>query len=264
MLIAAGNCVAGNTQTAGPTVFPDKKYASSPSSWSGTDEMTADVKREMASVEEVKKLPVGGLSMLRAGDKIFMITDNGHFVIAGNFKMVDMWQGKVIGTMEDLKGIDKIDLRKIGLSPDEMGAFTLGSGKKEVTIFVDPQCGYCNGLLKQIKEIKDGYTFKIVLVPVLGSESADISKKLLCEKDKNKALDILISKDFSKLPALAAKGGKDVCDLKPLQKSVVATKLLDIKGVPFSFLPSKNTFRGGAESFKTVLEKDLEDEVHGR
>lgn len=225
-------------------------------------EMTAEVKDVMRSVDEVKRLPVTGLSMVKAGDKTFLITDNGHFVVAGNFKLVDMWQGKVLGSISDMKGIDKVDLRKIGLNPDELSTFTIGTGKKEVTIFVDPQCNYCHELIAQLESLGKEYAFKLVLIPVLGKESAEISKKLMCNKDKAQSLKALIAKDYSKLPELERKEGS--CDLKPLQKAVVATKLLDIQGVPFLFLPSKNTFKGGVKSFKTLLEKDLEDEINGR
>jgi thiol:disulfide interchange protein DsbC len=225
-------------------------------------EMTAEVKDIMRSVDEVKRLPVTGLSMIKADDKAFLISDNGHFVVAGNFKLVDMWQGKIIGSVGDTKGIDKVDLRKIGLNPDELSTFTIGIGKKEVVIFVDPQCDYCHQLISQLELLGKEYAFKLVLIPVLGKESAEISKKLICNKDKAQSLQALVAKDYSKLPALIRKEGS--CDLKPLQKAVVASKLLDIQGVPFIFLPSKNTFRGGAKSFKTLLEKDLEDEINGR
>ncbi len=225
-------------------------------------EMTAEVKDVMRSVDEVKRLPVTGISMVKAGDKTFLITDNGHFVVAGNFKLVDMWQGKVLGSISDMKGIDKVDLRKIGLNPDELSTFTIGHGKKEVTIFVDPQCNYCHDLIVQLEPLGNEYIFKLVLIPVLGKESAEISKKLICNKDKGESLKALIAKDYEKLPALIRKEG--TCDLKPLQKAVVATKLLDIQGVPFIFLPSKNTFKGGVKSFQTLLEKDLEDEINGR
>jgi len=238
-------------------------YAAEPNSKPRTDtEMTAEVKDIMRSVDEVKRLPVTGLSMIKAGDKMFLITDNGHFTVAGNFKLVDMWQGKIISSVADTKDIDKIDLRKIGLNPTELSVFSVGTGKKEVTIFIDPQCDYCHGLIEQLEPLAKDYTFRLVLVPVLGKDSAEISKKLICNKDKDQSLKALIAKDYSKLPALVRQEG--VCDLKPLQKAVVATKLLDIKGVPFIFLPSHNVFRGGAKSFKTLLEKDLEDEINGR
>ncbi len=225
-------------------------------------EMTAEVRDIMRSVDEVKRLPVTGLSMIKAGDKTFLISDNGHFVVAGNLKLIDMWQGKVISSVADTKGIDKVDLRKIGLSPDELSTFTIGAGKKEVVIFVDPQCNYCHDLVIQLEPLGKEYTFKLVLIPVLGKESAEITKKLICNKDQAQSLEALIAKDYSKLPALVRQEGS--CDLKPLQKAVVATKLLDIQGVPYIFLPSHNTFRGGAKSFKTLLEKDYEDEINGR
>lgn len=225
------------------------------------NEMTAEVKDIMRSVDEVKRLPVTGLSMIKAGDKLFLMTDNGHFVVAGNFKLVDMWQGKVIQSVADTKDIDKVDLRKIGIKPEELSSFSIGTGKKEVVIFIDPQCNYCHDLLAQLEPLSKSYTFKLILIPVLGKESAEITKKLICNKDKEQSLRALIAKDYSALPALVRK--EDACDLKPLQKAVVATKLLDIQGVPFIFLPSHNTFRGGAKSFKALLEKDLENEIGG-
>lgn len=225
-------------------------------------EMTAEVKDIMRSVDEVKRLPVTGLSLIKAGNKTFLITDNGHFVVAGNFKLVDMWQGKIIGSVGDTQNIDKVDLRKIGLNPDEISTFTIGSGKKEVVIFVDPQCNYCHDLIIQLEDLGKDYVFRLVLIPVLGKESAEISKKLICNKDHGQSLKALANKDYSTLPALSTKEGD--CDLKPLQKAVVATKLLDIQGVPFIFLPSHNTFKGGAKSFKTLLEKDLEDQINGK
>jgi len=236
------------------------------------NEMTAEVKNIMKSVDEVKRLPVTGLSMIKADDKVFLITDNGHFVVAGNFKLVDMWQGKVIGSVADTQGIEKVDLRKIGFNPDELSTFSIGNGKKEVTIFVDPQCHYCHDLMGQLEPLGKEYKFNLVLIPVLGKESAEITKKLICNLDKVQSLKALLDQNYEKLPTIppvdlakVAKGTqKEPCDLKVLQKAVVATKLLDIQGVPTIFLPSKNVHRGGAKSFKTLLEKDLEDEINGR
>ena len=98
---------------------------------------------------------------------VLIKTFNGHFVVAGNFKLVDMWQGTIIGSVADTKG-------------DAQGN------------------------------------------PI------------------------------------------ETCNIQALQKAVVATKLLDIEGVPYIFLPSKIAHRGGAKSFKTLLEKDLENEINGR
>ena len=117
--------LSGVIQAAGPDISQMAKPKTD-------SEMTAEVKEVMRSVDEVKRLPVTGLSIVKAGDKTFLITDNGHFVVAGNFKLVDMWQGKIVGSLSDTKGIDKVDLRKIGLNPDELSTFTIGKGKKEV------------------------------------------------------------------------------------------------------------------------------------
>lgn len=228
----------------------------------GVTEMADDLKQIMRSVDEVKRLPIAGMSLVKAGDRLFLTSDNGHFLVAGNFKLVDMWQGKVIKSMDDTVGINKVDLRKIGFNPDELSAFSFGKGKPEVTLFVDPLCDHCHDLIRQLPALEGSYTFKVVLIPVLGSKSAEVAKQLLCNKDREQAWQALLAKDYSKLPPLVRKEGS--CDLKPLQKAVVTTKLLGVDGVPYLFLPSKNTHKGGAKSFATLLEKDREDEINGR
>lgn len=228
--------------------------------------LSAEIKDVMRSVDEIKRLPVSGIALVKAGDKNFLITDNGHFIVAGNFKLVDMWQGKVINSIADTKDIEKVPLRKIGIRPEELTPFTIGTGKKEVTVFIDPECDYCHQLLGQLEALGNDYRFNLVLIPVLGKNSAEIAKKLICHKDKNVALNALLAKDYSKLPALSKDDTS--CDLKPLQKAVVSTKLLDIQGVPFLFLPSGKTFRGlpntSTLSVKTLLEADLKDEINGK
>ena len=121
--------------------------ADQPATNSNTTEMTKDLKQIMNSVDEVKRLPITGMSIIRAGDKLFMTSDNGHFLIAGNFKLVDMWQGKVIQSMDDTVGINKVDLRKIGFNPDELTTFSFGKGQREVVIFLDPLCNHCHDLI---------------------------------------------------------------------------------------------------------------------
>ncbi len=224
--------------------------------------LAGEIKAIMKSVDEVKRLPITGMSMVKAGEQLFLISDNGHFAVAGNFKLVDMWQGKTIASVADTQGIDKIDLRKIGFNPDELGAFTIGHGPREVVIFTDPLCGHCQPLLSQLPALGESHTFKLVLIPAVSKDSAEMVKRLSCNPDRQQSLQSLLAKDYTKLPALVRKEG--ACDLKPLQKAVVATKLLDIQGVPTLFLPSKNVFKGGVPSFKTLLEKDREDEIHGR
>lgn len=225
-------------------------------------EITADVKAFMRSVDEVKRLPATGLSWVKANNQSFLITDNGHFIVTGNFKLVDMWRGKLITSIADTQGIDKVDLRSIGINPDELSTLTLGTGKKEVTIFTDPLCEHCYELISQLPALTSEYTFKLVIIPVLGRQSAEVSKQLLCNSNRQQSLQALLAKEYSKLPVLVRQEGG--CDLKPLQKAVVATKMLDIQGVPFIYLPSHNTFKGSVKSFKTLLEKDLEDEMNGQ
>ena len=170
-----------------------------PSSPSVTD--TADLLSN-ANIEGLKALPIHGLSMVKAGGKTFFMSDNGRFVITGT--LLDVWNRVAVTELDQVDLIvNRIDLSKMKLKIDDLGPVTVGSGKAQVVVFVDPRCPYCGKVQKQMDALKGQYTFKLVPVPVLGPESQSLVVKIGCmlqTQAKDKARDALMHQAYDTLP----------------------------------------------------------------
>jgi thiol:disulfide interchange protein DsbC len=73
-------------------------------------------------------------------------------------------------------------------------AFSYGSGKETLYVFVDPQCPYCKQFEIKMATLKDKYTFKIYLFPLpFHADALPMSKWILKGKDKNEMSERLIA-----------------------------------------------------------------------
>ncbi|MFZ4700802.1 MAG: disulfide isomerase DsbC N-terminal domain-containing protein [Candidatus Methylumidiphilus sp.] len=109
-----------------------------PSSPSVTD--TADLLSN-ANIEGLKALPIHGLNMVKAGGKTFFMSDNGRFVITGT--LLDVWNRVAVTELDQVDQIaNRIDLSSMKLKIDDLGPATVGTGKAQVVVFVDPRCPY--------------------------------------------------------------------------------------------------------------------------
>jgi len=64
-------------------------------------------------------------------------------------------------------------------------AFSYGSGKEVMYVFVDPQCPYCKQFEKLMPSLKDKYTFKIYLFPLsFHKDAIPMSKWILKDNDQ--------------------------------------------------------------------------------
>jgi len=63
-------------------------------------------------------------------------------------------------------------------------AFTYGSGKKTVYVFVDPQCPHCKQFERLMPSLAEKYTFKIYLFPLpFHDDAIPMSKWILKDKE---------------------------------------------------------------------------------
>lgn len=186
-----------------------------------------DFKKTFQKIDTVKRLPINGLVMVEAGGQVYLVSDNGRFAILGG-KLVDVWMSQEIKTPADIDNSGRIPLDKLGIKQDELSTFTLGTGKEIVTVFMDPTCPHCHVMLKQFESLKSKYTFKLVMLPLLGEQATEISKKLVCNKNQRASLDAVMSAKYDDLPAVGAD-----CDMKPLQRAIVAAQVIGVNGVPF-------------------------------
>ncbi|MYM92714.1 thioredoxin fold domain-containing protein [Duganella vulcania] len=205
-----------------------------------------EVKRRLRKIDGMKRIPGTGMALVEAGDMAVLVSDNGRFVV-GKFHMVDLWNSKVITKVADLDGVEKVDLKKINTAPEDLGAFTYGTGPEEVVMFVDPTCARCHNLMSQIPALSTQYTFKIVLLPVLGGSSGELSKKLLCATDKQLAIRALIQNDVE------VRLHSTNCDTAPLAKALMISRLIGVEGVPYTLTPKHNVLRGEVKDLAAAL-----------
>ncbi|PZN81138.1 MAG: hypothetical protein DM484_08890 [Candidatus Methylumidiphilus alinenensis] len=80
-----------------------------------------------ANIEGLKALPIHGLSMVKAGGKIFFMSDNGRFAITGT--MIEVWNRVAVTELDQVDQVaNRIDLSKMKLKIDDLGPATVGSG----------------------------------------------------------------------------------------------------------------------------------------
>ena len=148
---------------------------------------TADVAAGLLSVkiDGMQDLPITGLKMIKTGDKVVFMSSNGRFALYGG-KLLDVWTQQEIKDLPDIDRIaNRIDLSRMKLNIDDLGPVTVGHGKDTVLIFIDPRCPYCGKVMKDLQALQDRYTFKLVMVPLLGQESQNVVVQLACQQASN-------------------------------------------------------------------------------
>ena len=192
-------------------------------------EMNAEqIKKMLATqVDGIVKLPATSMTLIEANGKSFLVSDNGRIVVTG--KMYDMWNGVELTSVADVnKYAYKIDVSKLGLKLDDLGAITIGNGKKEVIAFIDPNSAPSHKFVQTAARLNQ-YTLKLIMIPGPEKESQEKVKKASCVAEKALVAKALIDNAWDKLLADVKE-----CELLPLQKAIITSRIF---GVNSSALP---------------------------
>jgi thiol:disulfide interchange protein DsbC len=209
----------------------------------------AQIKKLMhGKFDAVKRLPVTGLMIVEADGQVYLSSENGRIVVA-NGRVYDMWNGLEIKEGKDVdKFANKIDLVKMGLNISDLAPLEVGAGKKTVVMFIDPSCPHCHRMMAQAAKLTNEYRFQFVLLPILGTESIEKSKKAICMADKQAAVKALIDNTLAKAPS------PDVgCNLLPLQKALLTARIMGVDSVPFIVAPDGTMQRGAPKDLSNWL-----------
>lgn len=186
--------------------------------------------------DSIRRLPIDGLNVVEVDGKTIYTSTNGRFIFT-EATMYDSFNRKYLRTPAEIaEYATKINLDAMGLDRSMIGSIELGSGDKNVTMFVDPQCGYCSAMLAQVldqKELWKIFTFHVVGIPLLGEESGQILKNLVCANRNGRSTNeeivrMMADKDYSSLVDYSAP-----CDEGDVERAIITAKLLGAKGVPF-------------------------------
>lgn len=186
--------------------------------------------------DSIRRLPINGINMVEVDGRIIYTSTNGRFVFTGA-ELYDTFNRKRLTTASEIAEYSqKLNLDAMGIDRAMIGAVSLGNGSKQVTMFVDPMCGYCAKMLSQViqnPELYKMYTFNIVGIPILGNQSASVLRNLICafkndELDAGGFVATLANKSYSDLKSYATP-----CDGGNVERALITAKLLGAKGVPF-------------------------------
>ncbi len=198
--------------------------------------------QNIPTIDGIATINVGSIKAIESNGNIYFMSENGRFVIQGN--MTDTWHKKKLVTLKDIDYAAKhINIKKMGLPIDELNVITIGKGKKEIIIFVDPQCEVCKKFFYEAKNRLNDYTFKFIVVPALGDDSNKIATAMFCSKDKSN-----IEKHFLNGTLLELEQ-KEVCDKKYYDLSLTIAQLIGIKYVPFFIAPNGLYKAGSGKDF---------------
>jgi thiol:disulfide interchange protein DsbC len=205
----------------------------------------------VGQIRATQKIPGGGFAAVESEgtEGLTFLSDNGRYAIVGT--LYDVWSGKRIGSISQLRGeAARIDFGRLGINMSDIGALTIGRGPKQAVIFVDPKCPYCHKVLGMAAALGDAYTFKIIVAPVLGKESENLTRMVSCAKDEGAAVAALTSGRTAQMQALEQSGS---CDLAKIQKRLVTAQLLGVRGVPFLIGPAGITYEGAPSDLRAWL-----------
>ncbi|ODN41399.1 DsbC family protein [Piscirickettsia litoralis] len=201
-----------------------------------------------AKINHIFTLPIKSMKVVDSNGELYFMSENGRYVFRG--ELFDAWYRKEIDNVKDLQQTaNRLDFSKMGIKLDGLATLTLGHGPKKATLFVDPRCPYCHGVLKDAQHLVNDYTFTVVPVPALGDKSNQLDKVLACTANKKKALEALINEKIDQLPQ-----SKKDCDLSAYNKTLVTAQVLGINGVPVVIAPDGRMMRGRPLNLKRFLE----------
>jgi thiol:disulfide interchange protein DsbC len=192
------------------------------------------------------RLPGTGVQMLELAERVVYVAGSGRYAFTG--AAWDLWHGERLDSVAQATALAaRIDLRRMALDPAELGAFTIATSGSDaptqppasapVWVFVDPLCPECAALLAALEH--SGTAAHVVLLPVGGTGSLDVARRLLCAPSRDAAWSALTEQDWAGLPEPAAD-----CDTEPLVRALITARLLGIASVPTLIAPDGRLQRG--------------------
>lgn len=132
-------------------------------------------------IDEISGTPIPGLFEVRIGTEIFYTDAEGGYVLRG--EIFDLKSRRNL-TEERVDKLSAIDFAQLPLK--DAIVWKIGSGKRKIAVFADPNCGYCKRFEAELSKAKDltVYTF---LMPILGGDSPQKSEAIWCAKDSTLA-----------------------------------------------------------------------------
>lgn len=190
-----------------------------------------DMLGDRAKVDVVRKSGILGLYEAQIGGDIVYVDENGRYAFFGD--VVDL------KSRANLTEERKIKLSQIKFSdlPLNMAIKQVrGNGKRVFASFEDPNCGYCKKFARETQNMTD-VTMYVFLYPILGADSMEKSRNILCSADPSKAWNEWMLNGV--VPPLAPAK----CDVS-VEKYIALGQKFNVRGTPNFILTDGNRIPG--------------------
>jgi thiol:disulfide interchange protein DsbC len=156
--------------------------------WSAEDP-SASVKRTLqqrypeAKIQDVQPSAVPGLFEVFTGNAIYYADRTGDYVVMG--QLIDTRSKRNLSA-ERLDARNAIEFRKLPF--DRAIKVVKGDGRRELAVFEDPDCPYCEKLEKELRSIPD-LTLYVFLYPLQGvhPNATEHARAIWCSPDRSSA-----------------------------------------------------------------------------
>ncbi len=194
------------------------------------DSKTAEQIRKalpMVPIVAIKGSPMPGLYELQVGTQILYSDSTGRYLMRGGH-ILDMQEQKDL-TQQRLEDINRVEWSTLPLDK----AIVSGdkNAKKSIAVFTDPDCPYCKGLEKTLKEVKGVkvYTFLYPLTQ-LHPDARKKSEAIWCSKDQHKMM-LNVMLDGQLADEKSRQAANTSCKT-PLDDIAAVANKLNIHGTP--------------------------------
>jgi thiol:disulfide interchange protein DsbC len=244
--LATGLSIHAQAKSEDKTVASNTNPASMGTT-ENTIKKTFELKFEKSQVKQVTKMPFGDLyEIVLDGNEIAYTNAATEFIMIG--QIIDTTDMRNLTSIR-AEELATIDFKSLPLKQ----AFTLvkGNGSRHIAIFEDPNCGYCKLFRKTLESI-DNITIHTFAIDILGPDSTEKARTLLCTDDPAHAWDEWMLRN--KTPV--AKAGCDSTEL--LEKNKALAVKLGVSGTPTIYFQNGKRAPGAvsAEELNILLQQN--------
>lgn len=179
---------------------------------------------------KVEPSPIPGLFVISSGAVVGYISEDGKYLLDGSMVELDTKTNLTEGFRNDWRKT------QIGeLSEKDMLVFEPKKVEHTITVFTDPQCGYCKKFQSEMDGyLAEGIRVRYMFVPIFGDESKKLSENVWCAADQKQAMsDVMAGKKIE----------AKTC-ANPLEKHMDLAASMGIRGTPGILAEDGRLLRG--------------------
>ncbi len=249
-VLGCGKVEESQAAKTGPEVVAKAEPAAAPAG--GNDAIRQRLEKDFPDFKgaKVEPSPIPGLFVISSGAVVGYISSDGRYLLDGSMVELD--------TKTNLTEGHRNDWRKAqigGLSEKDMLVFEPKKVAHTITVFTDPQCGYCKKFQSEMDGyLAEGIRVRYMFVPIFGDESKKLSENVWCAADQKKAMTEI----------MAGKKIEAKTCANPLEKHMELAATMGIRGTPGILAEDGRLLRGymPPPALKAELEgKPVEEEA---